>query len=989
MSIESEFKSPGNTYRGIPFWSWNDDLDPQELRRQVREMLQAGLGGGFMHARIGLITPYMGKKWMECIRATVDEAKQTGFEAWLYDEDCWPSGSHSGQVRAGHPEFEAKRLHLAEFEITEQGVDFEPKPEALATFVVKKHGRYPQRLTDMRRVEDKGIDPGKLVGYTILHFYVRRHGYADLMSKPAMQRFIELCYEAYAREVGDEFSKAVPGIFTDEPNFECPPWTETLPGRFLQDKGYDLLDKLPALFYEVGDFRKVRYDYWDMATNLFREAFGEPIYQWCEEHHLPFTGHYLCEDDLISQLRVIGSAMEHYEYMHVPGIDHLTRGIADPVRVKQCSSVCHQFGGRRMLTETYGCSGWNASFEDQKWIGEWQCVLGADLICQHLQLYSLKGCRKRDFPPSYQQQPWYEKYPLFSDYLARVCAAMTAGKHVTELLVLHPIGTAWAEFSMLDESGAREYSNAFAQLSQLLSEMKRDYDYGDEKIMARHAKVEGGKLLVGTCAYAAVILPKMDQLRESTVRLLAEFLDAGGTVISVGALPSHIEGEKSDLIKKLLGKRVQRVRMDFNSLEQALRPAVKRDVIVAADGQDTAPILCQHRDLGGRQLYYFVNTSNKQGFQRVSLRMRGHGGLELWDCATGEIRDIPGVREGPFTVAHVDFAPTQSWLFGVHPEKELIHGTLPRQRATAKVSLGRRWAVARRDFNSLTLDYLQYKPEKGRWSERLPHWRVQRELARLEKPVTVTLRYSFRSEVRPTDLSKFWLVVEQPDKCQVELNGSDLPSQDDGWWCDIAFRRLPARELLKRGDNTVELTVDFEGRFEVEAIYLLGDFDVSNKRNREFALVKKQNQAHRGDLVAQGLPFFRGHMVLEQVVTIEDLSGQRAFLEFDGLAAIVGSVTVNNRACGDICWRPHRVEVTDALREGENVVRVELYSSCRNLLGPHHHKAGELFGVGPHSFSDEPGWLGADKGQSVWVDHYNFVPFGILAGAQIVWVEEI
>ncbi|MFQ6132973.1 MAG: glycosyl hydrolase [Armatimonadota bacterium] len=989
MSIESEFKNPGNTYRGIPFWSWNDDLDPEELRRQVRTMLEAGIGGGFMHARVGLITPYMGEKWMECIRATVDEAKKTGFEAWLYDEDKWPSGDHSGQVRAGRPEFEAKRLHLAEFEITEEGVDFQPRPEPLATFVVKKHRRHPLRLTDVRRVEDDGIDPGKLAGYTILHFSMERRGYADLMRADAMRRFLDLCYEAYLQEVGDEFGKAIPGIFTDEPNYLYPPWTEALPERFLEDKGYDLVDRLPALFYEAGDFRKVRYDYYDTATNLFREAFSEQIYHWCEQHNLPLTGHYLLEDDLVAQTRVIGSAMEHYEYMQVPGIDHLTRRIRDPVLVKQCSSVCHQFGGRRMLTETYGCAGWNCSFEDQKWIGEWQCVLGADLICQHLQLYSLRGCRKRDYPPSYQQQPWYEKYPLFSDYLARVCAAMTAGRHVTELVVLHPMGTAWAEMSPLDEGRAREYSDAFAQLSQLLSEMNRDYDYADEKIMARHAQVEDGKLVVGDCAYSAVILPKMDQLRETTLRLLADFLDAGGTVIGVGGLPTRLEGEKSDLIKELLGKRVQRVRPDFNSMEKALRRVIKRDVIVSADGQDTAPIFHQHRDLGERQLYYFANTSNRQGFERVSLRMRGHGGLELWDLATGEIRDIPGVKEGPFTVAHVDFAPAQSWLFGINAEKELIHGTLPRQRPTQKQSLGRRWAVARRDHNSLTLDYCQYKPEKGKWSEVMPHWRVQRELGQPEKPVPVTLRYSFRSELRPTDLTRFWLVVEQPEKCQIKLNGGELPSEDEGWWCDIAFRKIPARDLLKRGNNTVELTVSFDGEFEVEAIYLLGDFDVSNKRSREFALVKRAGQVSRGDLVGQGMPMFRGRIALEQVVTIKELSAQRAFLEFDGLEAIVASVTVNNRDCGDICWRPHRVEVTDALREGDNVVRVELYNSCRNLLGPHHHKAGELLGVTPHSFTEDAGVMGAHEGERGWVDHYNFVPFGILGGAQIVWVEEI
>ena len=46
--------NPGMKYRPIPFWSWNDKLDPEELRKQVRAMYEAGMGGFFMHARGGL-----------------------------------------------------------------------------------------------------------------------------------------------------------------------------------------------------------------------------------------------------------------------------------------------------------------------------------------------------------------------------------------------------------------------------------------------------------------------------------------------------------------------------------------------------------------------------------------------------------------------------------------------------------------------------------------------------------------------------------------------------------------------------------------------------------------------------------------------------------------------------------------------------------------------------------------------------------------------
>ena len=58
-------KSLIDRFRPVPFWSWNDELDPDEIRRQVRQMHSAGLGGFFMHARGGLKTGYLSDRYLE------------------------------------------------------------------------------------------------------------------------------------------------------------------------------------------------------------------------------------------------------------------------------------------------------------------------------------------------------------------------------------------------------------------------------------------------------------------------------------------------------------------------------------------------------------------------------------------------------------------------------------------------------------------------------------------------------------------------------------------------------------------------------------------------------------------------------------------------------------------------------------------------------------------------------------------------------------
>ena len=79
-------------YQSIPFWSWNDKLEPEELRRQIRAMKKAGIGGFFMHARGGLMTEYLGEDWFTATAACIDEAEKQGMHAWCYDENGWPSG---------------------------------------------------------------------------------------------------------------------------------------------------------------------------------------------------------------------------------------------------------------------------------------------------------------------------------------------------------------------------------------------------------------------------------------------------------------------------------------------------------------------------------------------------------------------------------------------------------------------------------------------------------------------------------------------------------------------------------------------------------------------------------------------------------------------------------------------------------------------------------------------------------------------------------
>jgi hypothetical protein len=242
------------------------------------------------------------------------------------------------------------------------------------------------------------------------------------------------------------------------------------------------------------------------------------------------------------------------------------------------------------------------------------------------------------------------------------------------------------------------------------------------------------------------------------------------------------------------------------------------------------------------------------------------------------------------------------------------------------------------------------------------------------------------------------LVVESPETLHVTVNGHPIASVDEGWWVDISFRKIDISSAIRAGRNDVVLSGVFNRNSELESIYVIGDFGVRGRRKGEenrfngqvfdrygpdFEVTELPDQVRAGDgakglsldLTVQGLPFFAGRATLRQVVTLFALKG-RAMLEIHNLRAALAHVRVNGQHTGTVAWPRHRVDVTSALRPGENVIEIELVGTLRNLLGPHHATGGDLAWTGPGQFRDE----------SRWTDDYILVPFG-LDGATLTLFE--
>jgi len=668
MNLEKGFKNPSKEYRSVPFWLWDGDLKAEEIVAQVREMREKGIGGFFIQAGLGLLTPYLSKEWMDAVKQAVQEAKRMGMDVWLYDENRWPSGFAGGIVPAKDPKYRQKQLVCVELP---GGTAFKKDENIVKIFAAQKEG---DEIIDLEDITEKKVKPDKLNGKIIILFkkvfspalpWFNNNSYVDTLDPETTDAFIESTYEAYCKEVGNEFGRTIPGIFTDEPNYLFPaepleqknavsvPWTESFPQFFKKKHKYSILENLPSIFYDVGNYRKVRYDFWSSVTDLFVEAYTKKLYDWCTKHNLKLTGHYMDEDTCISQIQSIGAAMPHYEYMHIPGVDKLFKNIKEIVTLKQVASVAHQLGKERILCETFAGTGWNLSFEDQKWIANWAYVLGINLTTQCLMRYSMKGVRKRFYPPALHQQPWWKYYRILADYYARLSYILSQGKFIAHILVIHPIGSVWSLYSPfklrfkarpLEE--LEELDRRFFSLSKMLLELHRDYDYGDEKLMEKHAKVEAGELLVGQMSYKIVIIPSCSTLRKSTLELLERFVSTGGNVIAIKPAPNLVDNKESERL----------------TLKETLNELLDPDVqIIDKEGMEINSLYYQHREIGEKQVYFFANNERERTFN-ATIKLKEAGRTEEWNPETGEITEIPCEQKNGYTVIETAFPPAGARL---------------------------------------------------------------------------------------------------------------------------------------------------------------------------------------------------------------------------------------------------------------------------------------------------------------------------------------
>ncbi len=508
------WQDPPNEYRPTYSWVWRGEITNDGIIKQLDSMQKRGIYGVYILPSPGEFSQetsqcdgekkYLSEEYMVQIRFAVEEAKKRGMHCWMYDEGGWPSGAANGLVVKGNPELEA-------FGITADG---------------------------KIRVIPPVAQP-----------------YPDLLNRKSTELFVQYTHETYKKVFDDQYGKYFPITFTDEPHVyplghtDMVSWTEHFEKTFLETYGYDITDHLPALFGDETQNeadRQVRVDYKDLISRLFAENYFMVLRDWCREND-SLSGGHVGGDDV-----AFGNAKWGYHHilrclraMDVPGVDMIWRqtfpgphmkGVepyaplcANSFFPRYASSAAHQTGARLALTESYAIYGAGITYDQMRWVYNFQVVRGLNVLNPMNMNFQYKGDRvARVGQPTFSPLlPGALHLKPFNEWATRVGYVMSAGKPIADAALFMPMRDIWP-----GDQQARSAAERFESIGSELERRGCDIDVIDEDAILA-ANIQDGALCVGDATYRVLYLQdETITLTDAVSQKLDAFKKNGGMVVT-------------------------------------------------------------------------------------------------------------------------------------------------------------------------------------------------------------------------------------------------------------------------------------------------------------------------------------------------------------------------------------------------------------------------------------------------------------------------
>jgi hypothetical protein len=593
----------------------------------------------------------------------------------------------------------------------------------------------------------------------------------DYLNPEATATYIKLVEETYVKHFPTEMGTTILGFRGDETDYTgFSPWTPKLLETFKAQKGYDLQPHIAEMFATpiTADGRRVKADYWDVWSGMFRDNFYKPMEDWCRAHNMDYMLHLNHEETMLSafggegMVTNEGSFWRDMRYIGVPGVDNLNQigmGIvADFPKI--AGSAAHLYGRPQAWSEEGGNPG-----SAGKYVFDYQMIRGLNYM-------NIRGLNvAAPAAGSVLQDPAY----AMGWYVSRSQYVMAMGKPAAQVALYHPTDSYWL--------GDLDADAVDVKLTTELMEHQVDFDHIDQDSVASICTLDGGGLknLSGQ-VYRAVIVPSSSVIEKSVLDRLRAFAAAGGKVIFVGRTPTMVADQS------FLNPEAGAPDLSFATLEPTAE--ITDRVIAALPSPDVKldaacpAIKYLHRTIKDGEIYFFLNESPQS--QARTATITGTGDVQMWDAATGQIHPLAGVARANGSVSlPLALGPAEARIIVIGPLPGNATGAFPGALgAPALATLDGNWSV--------TLG-------AGPIDTPLKSWR---ELGAQTFGGIADYRKSFDlPTLAPAGQHMYIDLGEVKEVAKIRVNGTDFDARS---WPPYVW---DVTDAIKSGTNTVEVQV--------------------------------------------------------------------------------------------------------------------------------------------------------------------------------------
>jgi hypothetical protein len=399
---------------------------------------------------------------------------------------------------------------------------------------------------------------------------------------------------------------------------------------------------------------------------------------------------------------------------------------------------------------------------------------------------------------------------------------------------------------------------------------------------------------------------------------------------------------------------------------------------------DNPEVFCLHRVKDGRDLWFFVNST--QAPQAAEVALSGEIAPLLWDPSTGEERPLaPSRWQDGRTRFRLELPPVGSAFVTTGSEAvarvvetnlqvdavgpAAVSGRIGGGEAYAVVAVAGRearlaadagapvdplvlaeeWAFVAEDDNALVVgtwlataeapgtgpgDYAGPDADTTGWLPMVPGAWAYQLPAEPDRPYPIPVWHRFEVELGFVP-ERIALLVDgfAGSGWGVFVNGAAATAAPIRSRVDSQMKEIDLSGLVRAGTNTIAIRIEVAAATDglLDLVKIVGAFAVEGGPGGRW-IAPLPESIRPESWTAQGFPFYSGRGVYRRTFALPDaFAGMAVWLEPDLIDDAV-EVVVNGETAGVRLWPPYGIDVSGLLRPGGNVLELRVANTAINLL---------------------------------------------------------